>query len=252
MKSLHHFFLILVALCAGCRQQGSEQLGYEVVSERPHDSQSYTQGFEFHRGKLLESSGGYGNSNIREVDPATGKILRKRPMATDVFVEGLTVFNGELWCLTWREGIANVLDPDTFRFLRSYEYKGEGWGITHDGKHLIMSNGTATLKFMDSKNFSVVRELEVRDGHRPVEMLNELEFADGVIWANVYGADKIARIDPADGRVTGWLELSGLRSRLAGKDGTPEVLNGIARDPASGRLFVTGKNWPSMFEIEVK
>lgn len=241
-------FLSLVS----CGKKEAENLTYRVVSERPHDTASYTQGLEFRNGMLLESSGQYGSSSIRITDPTTGAVIHKRPVAANVFAEGITVLNNELWVLSWKEGIATVLDAEKLSFLRSHHYAGEGWGLTNNGRELIMSDGSNALKFLDPKTFAVRRTVEVRDGGAPVNMLNELEYADGAVWANLWQSGKIARIDPADGRVTGWLDLAGLRGHLAGKGGRPEVMNGIARDPATGHFFVTGKNWPLMFELEVK
>lgn len=240
---------LLVLALAAC-ERAPEKLSYQIVSTRPHDVECYTQGLEFHDGRLFESSGGYGKSNLREVDPATGKVLRKRPIAPTLFAEGITILNNELWVLTWKENIAHVLDPETFRFLRSHSYQGEGWGLTNDGKHLIMSDGTSTIKFIDPKDFSIVRTIDVTRAGNPVEQLNELEMVNGEIFANIYTSGEIVRISPETGRVTGSLDLSSLRAKLP-KPHNADVLNGIALDPASGNLLVTGKLWPSMFEIRL-
>jgi glutamine cyclotransferase len=242
--------LSLVAVLGSC-ERAPETLGYKVVSSRPHDAACFTQGLEFHDGRLFESSGGYGNSNLREVDPATGKVLRRRPMAASQFAEGITVLNNELWVLTWKENTAHVLEPDTFKFIRSHRYEGEGWGLTNDGRMLIMSDGTSTLKFIDPKDFSVKRSVEVTRKGRPVDQINELEMVDGMIFANLYTSGEVIRIDPKDGRVTGTLDLSALRRQLP-RPNQADVLNGIARDPATGNLLVTGKLWPLMFEIQVE
>lgn len=248
MKTLL-FASIAILLCS-CQKQDPVTLEYKVVSTRPHDADCYTQGLELSGKKLFESGGNYGRSTVREADPATGKVIRKRPMAKNVFAEGITILNNELWVLTWKEKTAYVLEPDTFKFVRTHNYEGEGWGLTNDGKMLIMSDGSSTLKFIDPKDFSVKKTLEVKDGNSPVTKLNELEFVKGEIFANIYMTGKIARISAEDGRVTGWLDLSGLRNQLP----TPnkaEVLNGIAYDASSGNFLVTGKLWPRMFEIEV-
>ena len=242
---------VALAVLLGACERPPEVLGYKVVSSRPHDAECYTQGLEFHKGRLLESSGGYGNSNLREVDPATGKVLRRRPMAASQFAEGITVLNNELWVLTWKENTAHVLEPDTFKFIRSHRYDGEGWGLTNDGKLLIMSDGTSTLKFVDPKDFSIKRSVEVKRSGRPVEKINELEMVDGMIYANIYLSGEVIRIDPSDGRVTGTLDLSALRRQLP-RPNQADVLNGIARDPSTGNLLVTGKLWPLMFEIQVR
>lgn len=226
------------------------ELTYQIVSTRPHDPECYTQGLEFSGGRLYESGGNYGRSTLREVDPATGAVLRKRPMAANVFAEGITILNGELFNLTWKENTAYVIEPGTFRFLRSHTYQGEGWGLTNDGKQLIMSDGSSKLKFIDPKNFSVSKTIEVTDGGRPIEQLNELEYAKGEILANIYTTERIARISPENGKVTGWLDLSALRKQLP-RPNKAEVLNGIAHDPATGNFLVTGKFWPTMFEIRI-
>jgi glutaminyl-peptide cyclotransferase len=244
---------LMVSVCAvlaGCRSGAAENLAYRIVSERPHDPEAYTQGLQLVEGRLFESTGLYGKSTVREVDPATGEVLRKRPLSPRVFGEGLTLHNDELWVLTWKEQVAYVLEPDTFKFIRSHPYGGEGWGLTSDGKRLVMSDGSSTLKFIDATTFAVHGEIQVTDQGRPVDKLNELEWVDGVIFANIYTSDRIARISPETGGVTGWLDLSALRKRLPVPH-RAEELNGIAFDAATGRLLVTGKNWPRLFEIEL-
>jgi len=237
---------VMLAACTG----KPAKLTYKIISTRPHDPESYTQGLEHDGKNLIESSGGYGLSTLRVVEPATGKILHKRPMAKNVFVEGITRMNNEIWILTWKENTAYVFEPETFKFIRSYTYQGEGWGITHDGKHLIMSDGTSTLKFIDPKDFSVKKSIEVKRGGTPVTNLNELEMVHGEIFANIYQTDEIVRISPESGKVTGSLDLSALRKKLYGPN-RAEALNGIALDPATGHLLVTGKLWPTLFEIEL-
>ncbi|MBC8128548.1 MAG: glutaminyl-peptide cyclotransferase [Gloeobacteraceae cyanobacterium ES-bin-144] len=239
-------FLILTS----CQKSSPDQLGYQIVSTRPHDATAYTQGLQLKDGRLFESTGQYGESTLREIEPATGKVLRKRPLAKTAFGEGLTILGNEMFVLTWKETTAYVFEPDTFKFIRTHEYKGEGWGLTHDGKQLIMSDGTSTLKFINPKDFSILKTLEVKDGNTPLTNLNELEWIDGQIFANIYQTDKIARISPEDGQVTGWLDLAGLKKQLT-KPNRADVLNGIALDPATGHLLVTGKYWPQMFEIKV-
>jgi glutaminyl-peptide cyclotransferase len=239
---------LLAVILAACGKP--VELGYKIVSTRPHDPECYTQGLEFSGKRLFESGGGYGLSTVREVNPANGEVIRKRPMARNVFAEGITLLNNELWILTWKENTAYVFEPDTFKFLRNHTYQGEGWGLTHDGGQLIMSDGTSKLKFIDPKDFSIKKTLTVMDGKRPVEQLNELEYVNGEIFANIYTTDRIARISAADGRVTGWLDLSALRKQLP-RPNRAEVLNGIAHDPATGNLLIAGKLWPKMFEIRI-
>jgi len=229
----------------------AEKLTYEVISSTPHDSGAYTQGLQINDGRLWESTGQYGSSTVRELNPATGEVLRKRSLPAEVFGEGLTIHGKEMWVLTWKEKTAYVLDPESFRTIRTHTYQGEGWGLTSDGKNLIMSDGSATLTFRDPKDFAVVRTVEIKDGGRPLKLLNELEYIKGQIFANIYTTDRIARIDPESGEVTGWLDFSALRSQLP----TPnraEVLNGIAYDDATGNLRITGKYWPLMFQVRAK
>jgi glutamine cyclotransferase len=243
----------LAIVCCGftsCQKSQPDKLGYQIVSTRPHDPTAFTQGLQLIGGRMFESTGQYGESTVREIEPATGKILRKRPLAKTVFGEGLTVIGNELWVLTWKENTVHVLETDTFKPIRTHTYQGEGWGLTSDGKQLIMSDGSDTLKFLNPKDFSVTRTLEVKDGRSPLSNLNELEWIDGQIFANVYLTQKIARISPETGQVTGWLDLAGLRNQLT-KPNRADVLNGIAHDTATGHLLVTGKYWPQMFEIQV-
>lgn len=242
--------IISAVFLTACRESAPETLGFKIVSTRPHDAECYTQGLEFHDGRLFESGGQYGKSTLREVDPETGAVLRKRPMAATVFSEGITILNNELWNLTWKEKTAYVIEPGTFKFIRTHNYQGEGWGLTNDGRQLIMSDGSDKLKFINPKDFTVGKTLEVTDRGRPVNQLNELEYAGGQIFANIYTTGMIARISPEDGRVTGWLDLSALRRQLS-PPGKAEVLNGIAHDPKTGNFLVTGKYWPAMFEIKI-
>ena len=250
---MKRFLFPLAGAClafASCQKAAPEQLGYQVISTRPHAPDAYTQGLQLVGGRLFESTGQYGESTLREIDPATGKVLRRRPLAKNVFGEGLTILNDQMWVLTWKENTAYVFEPDTFKPIRTHTYQGEGWGLTNDGKRLIMSDGSSTLKFIDPKDFSVTGTLEVTDGNQPLSNLNELEWIDGQIFANVYLTDRIARISPETGDVTGWLDLAGLRKQLPGPH-RAEAFNGIAYDPATGNLLVTGKYWPRMFEIKV-
>ena len=241
--------LLAAAVLTACSKPAS--LTHEVKGVKNHDPECYTQGLEFWNGRLFESGGGYGVSTVREVDPASGAVLRKRPMAKHVFAEGITILGNELFVLTWKEKTAYVLEPDTFKFLRLHNYEGEGWGLTHNGTHLIMSNGSSRLTFRNPKDFSVVKTLTVSDGGREIDMLNELEFVDGSVFANIYQSDRVARISADTGKVTGWLDLSALRRQLP-QQSRVDVLNGIARDPKTGRFLVTGKLWPKSFEIEIR
>jgi glutaminyl-peptide cyclotransferase len=248
-----HLAILLAAASitlSSCQKSPPDKLTYQVISTRPHDVSAYTQGLQLIDGRMFESTGLHGQSTVREIAPANGEILRKRPLAATVFGEGLAVIGTEMWVLTWKENTVYVLERDTFKPIRTHTYPGEGWGLTTDGKQLVMSDGTSTLKFINPQDFSVIKTLEVMDGSLPVEALNELEWVDGQIFANIYKSDKIARISPTDGQVTGWLDLSGLKNQLT-PAGRAEVLNGIAWDKASGHLLVTGKWWPQMFEIKL-
>ena len=249
LKSVATLFVTLAVL-ASCQKSATDTLTYQIISTRPHDDSAYTQGLQLVDGRLFESAGLYGESALREIDPATGKVLRKRPLAKTVFGEGLTILNKEMFVLTWKEKTAYVFEPDTFKPIRSHTYQGEGWGLTHDGTHLIMSDGSSDLRFINPKDFSVVKTLPVKDGNSSVKNLNELEMIDGQIFANIYQSDQIARIDPESGRVTAWLDLKGLKNQLS-KPNHADVLNGIALDKVTGNLLVTGKHWPQMFEIKI-
>jgi glutamine cyclotransferase len=183
------------------------------------------------------------------VDLATGRPEKQRALSPRYFGEGIAILDGLLYQLTWQNGVAVVYDLDTFEVERTLQYEGEGWGLTHDGRQLIMSDGSATIRYRDPATFAVAREIEVRADGVPVSRLNELEYVEGEIWANIWYDDRIVRIAPADGKVLGFIDLSSLYSRAA--RGSEAVLNGIAYDAAAKRLFVTGKNWPQLYEIEV-
>ena len=223
---------------------------YRVVARFPHDALAFTQGLLIAGDRLLESTGGYGASSVRIVHLESGRVLRRQRLPENRFGEGLALAGNRLFQLTWKAGIAIVRDPDTLDEVGEYRYSGEGWGLAALGDGLVMSNGSAELRFLDSENFQEYRRIEVRDGGRPITGLNELEAVQGDIYANVWPTDRIAVIDPASGRVRGWLDLGGLLP-LVMRGPRTDVLNGIAYDGDSRRLFVTGKNWPRLFEIEV-
>ncbi|HMP88788.1 MAG TPA: glutaminyl-peptide cyclotransferase [Kiritimatiellia bacterium] len=250
---LYYFAAVLLVIFTGCGvlSTESEQIPVQIVAIRPHDLDAYTQGLQLVDGRLFESTGLYGESSVREVDPLTGRVLRKTMLDSRFFGEGLTMHAGELWVLTWMENTALVMNPDTFDIVRSYSYDGEGWGLTSDGKHLIMSDGTSTLKFIEPTDFSVVKKLRVTESGVPLMNLNELEFINGSIFANVYLTDRIVRINPRSGRVTGYMQLNELRRHLA-QPNRAEVLNGIAYDEQTGHLLVTGKYWPMLFVLQWK
>ena len=221
--------------------------GFQVVRSYPHDRAAFTQGLLVRNGFFYEGTGMIGQSGIRKVKIETGEVLQAKPLAEQYFGEGIVEWKGSIIQLTWQHGIGFVYDAETFAQTRTFTYKGEGWGLTHDGARLIMSDGTAQLRFLDPATLKETGRLTVRDALGPVTKLNELEFVKGEIFANVWGTDRIARISPSDGRVTGWIDLAGLLPRA--DRANADVLNGIAYDAASDRLFVTGKWWPRVFEI---
>jgi glutaminyl-peptide cyclotransferase len=224
--------------------------GYEVVNVYPHDRGAFTQGLLYRDGVLYESTGLNGRSSLRKVQLETGKVLQQTSVDARYFAEGLTDWGTRLVQLTWNTNIGFVYDLATFKPTRTFSYAGEGWGLARDDRRLIMSDGSATLRFLDPQTFAVTGQIPVVDGDRPVRDLNELEFIDGQVYANVWMTDRIAIIAPATGRVTGWINLAGLLAR--GSVSGDAVLNGIAYDASRKRLFVTGKLWPSLFEIRVR
>ena len=221
---------------------------YKIVKRYPHDSKAYCQGLCVDRGKLYEGTGQYGFSEVRLVNLETGRPEKRVPLDRRYFGEGITVWGNYIIQLTWKAGLAIVYDKATFKPVGSFPYQGEGWGITHDGRNLIVSDGTSRLRFFDPKTFKVARQLTVRLNGRPRDQLNELEYINGEIWANVWHEDYIVRIDPKTGNVNSVVDLRGLLRRLPHQEA---VLNGIAYDKENDRLFVTGKHWPSLFEIEL-
>ncbi|HEY0013855.1 MAG TPA: glutaminyl-peptide cyclotransferase [Allosphingosinicella sp.] len=222
-----------------------------VVRTYPHDPQAFTQGLIWLGGKLYESTGLVGQSTIREVDLETGRVLRSTDIPAGLFGEGITNWGDEILSITWQDNAGFRWDRRTFRQTGSWNYAHEGWGLTQDGRHVIMSDGSAVLRFLDPATMREVRRVSVSDAGLPVEKLNELEFVNGEIFANVWMTPRIARIDPASGRVTGWLDLTPIVEQTARGDGD-NVLNGIAYDRAGDRLFVTGKNWAQLYEIDIE
>jgi glutamine cyclotransferase len=221
---------------------------FKVVNVYPHDRAAYTQGLIYRDGFLFESTGLNGLSTLRKVKLETGEVLQQHRLDPKHFGEGLAVWKGQLVQLTWQSKVAFVYDLLTFAPRRTFSYSGEGWGLTHDGKQFVLSDGTDQLRFLDSETFREVRRVSAKDGRAPVRDLNELEFVRGEIYANVWHADRIAKISPQTGQVTGWIDLRGLMSTGYRLD-SEAVLNGIAYDAAANRLFVTGKLWPRLFEI---
>ena len=223
--------------------------GYSVVRSYPHDPTAFTQGLQYLDGFLYEGTGQNGQSSIRRVRLETGEVLQHRPLPEQHFGEGIVVFNDELIQLTWQSELAFVYDRATFAPKRTFRYDGEGWGLTSDGRNLLMSDGSDRLRVLEPATFRERGRIAVTAGGVPVPNLNELEYVKGEIFANVWQTEYVARIDPANGKVTGWIDLRGL---LPPRDrATVDVLNGIAYDAAGDRLFVTGKWWPRLFEIRI-
>jgi len=224
--------------------------GYEVVRELPHDTKAYTQGLLLSDGDWIESTGGYGASSIRRVEKETGKVLMKKGLAKDFFGEGLAELDGKFYQLSWQNQQGFIYEAKNLNKLKGFTYRGEGWGLTTDGESLIMSDGSDRLRFLDPKTFRVKREVFVKFAGRPLKMLNELEFIEGEIFANVWHTEQIVRINPVDGSVIGVIDLTGIYPE-AGSPNREFVLNGIAYDTAAEKLFVTGKCWPKIYEIRL-
>ncbi len=222
----------------------------DVKNAYPHDTGAFTQGLFFHQRCFYESTGLNGKSALARKEVMTGKSLQEVKISHKYFGEGIALLKGNIYQLTWQNETVLIYDVRSFQQIREIKYRGEGWGLTSDGKHLLMSDGSSTITFRDPDSFKVVREIRVRDGDTPVGHLNELEFVKGEIWANIFTEDMIVRISPKNGKVTGWINLSALRSYLP-RNESVDVLNGIAYDVSTDRIFVTGKYWPKVFEIRL-
>jgi glutaminyl-peptide cyclotransferase len=225
--------------------------GYDIVNQFPHDPEAFTQGLVYENGWLYESTGLYGRSSLRRVDLETGRVEQLYQLPDEYFGEGITIWQDRIIQLTWREGTGFIYDKETFELRDSFSYDTEGWGLTHDGQWLIMSDGSATLYFRDPETLAEIGRVTVIDQWgQPVRRLNELAYIEGEVYANVWQTDRIARIDPETGYVTGWIDLTGLLRGIP-LTGPVDVLNGVTYDAENGRLFVTGKWWPVLFEIEL-
>lgn len=284
------FILIfLLAFCAACSSSPNTSSGnnaktntnakpqsgpvpvytYEVVNTYPHDPKAFTEGLFFHDGFLYESTGQEKLSSLRKVELATGKVVQKFDLPKEDFGEGIAMVNDQIYQLTWRQGLCRVFDANNFRLLRELNYQGDGWGMTTDGQNLYMTNSTHVIRVMDPQNFKQVRTISVfREDGRPLMQVNELEWIKGEIWSNVWHSEDpeilgkpnyIARIDPASGKLLGWIDLANIspddqpkNPSDTGDDKAENTLNGIAYDAAGDRIFVTGKNWKKLYEIRVK
>lgn len=225
--------------------------GYQVVNIWPHDPRAFTQGLVFLDGKLIESTGQEGFSSLRSVELQTGKVLKKVDIPEPFFAEGAALLNNKIYQLTWQHQRGFIYDAQTLEKTGDFSYNGEGWGLATDGRSLLLSDGSNRIRFLDPDSFRVTKTIAVADGKTPINELNELEYVNGEIYANIWHDDRIAVIDPENGRVKAWIDLTGLLQ--PGDVTDPEaVLNGIAFDQASNRLFVTGKLWPRLFEIKIK
>jgi glutamine cyclotransferase len=224
------------------------QYTYQIVNVYPHDENAFTQGLIFEGDFLYESTGLYGQSTLRRVELETGNITQLYGLPDGFFGEGITVFGDKIIQLTWRSNRGFVYDRNSFDLLQEFEYPTKGWGITHNGSALIMSDGTAILHFLDTETFQKIGQVEVYD-EEPVTLLNELEYIQGRVYANIWKEEKIAIINPETGQVTGWIDLEGIRELV--NQVTSDVLNGIAYDTNEDRLFVTGKLWSKLFEIKL-
>jgi glutaminyl-peptide cyclotransferase len=252
MLVMRLFVISIAAALMFASQPPPERLpvyGYRVVRSYPHDPTAFTQGLEYVDGVLYEGTGLNGSSSIRKVKLETGEVVQRRDVARAYFGEGITVWKTDLIQLTWQSNVAFVYDRQTFAPLRSFKYKGEGWGLTHDGTNLIMSDGSDELRVLDPATFAERRRIKVTAVGLPLRNLNELEFMKGEILANVWTTDSVARVSPDTGRVAGYIDLRGLLTPAEQR--SVDVLNGIAYDEKNDRLFVTGKLWPKLFEIKI-
>ena len=245
---------VLVAFLASCAAAAAQEplfYGYRVIEAYPHADDAFTQGLFFDGGELYESTGHYGMSTLRKVDLKTGEVLQETDLPQSHFGEGAAMANGDIFVLSWREGTAFRFDADKFTLEKSYAYPGEGWGLSFNGDELVMSDGSAQIRFIDPLTFAETRRLNVTLRGQPLSSLNELEWINGEIFANVWQTDAIVRIDPSSGVVTGVIDLRGLLPDEDFEQGKTDVLNGIAYNGEKNVLYVTGKYWPKLFKIEL-
>jgi len=236
--------------------------GYEVVKAYPHDPKAFTEGLFFHSGFLYESTGEKGASSLRKVELETGKVVQKWDMPREDFGEGIAMIGDKIYQLTWQQNLGRVFDANSFKLLKEFTYQGDGWGMTTDGTNLYLTQSTHVIKVMDPETFKTVRTIPVmREDGKPLMQINELEWIKGEIWANVWHSEDkdilgkpnyIARIDPASGKLLGWINLAGISPDDQGRDQPENTLNGIAYDAEKDRIFVTGKDWKKLYEIKLK
>ncbi|NLL43347.1 MAG: glutaminyl-peptide cyclotransferase [Firmicutes bacterium] len=239
-------------LVSGTAWAGEKLHAFEVVERYPHDPDAFTQGLVFHGGFLYEGTGLYGHSSLRRVNLADGEVLARTELAQQFFGEGIAILGERIYQLTWREERGFVYDLATLELIEQFSYAGEGWGLTADGEYLIMSNGTDQITYLDPDSFRPVRQITVSSQEGPIWHLNELEYIDGEILANIWFDHRICRIDPGTGKVLGWIDLSSLYETEKQADPDADVVNGIAYDHDNQRLFVTGKLWSHIYEIRLE
>jgi glutaminyl-peptide cyclotransferase len=257
MKGIFSRLVILFLLTACCpflieqvSPKTTPEYAFAVVRVFPHDTTAYTQGLTYRDGFLYEGTGRNGQSSLRKVRLETGTVIQHVDLGPEFFGEGITIIKDKVFQLTWKSGTGFVYDLNSFHLLQKFAYSGEGWGLATDGRDLFLSDGTSEIRILNPETFQEKRRLRVHDGATPVDQLNELEFVEGQIFANIWHSNRVARISPQTGDVVGWIDLTGLLSPIYRLE--PEaVLNGIAYDPNRKRLFVTGKLWPNIFEIRL-
>jgi glutamine cyclotransferase len=250
--------LTIAALAPLCNSQSGAHMipaappeySFKIIHVFPHDPNAFTQGLTYRNGFLYEGTGLQGRSSLRKVRLETGEVLQRTDLPQEFFGEGITILNNQVIQITWQSQAGFVYDLKDFHPLRRFSYTGEGWGLATNGREIFMSDGTAEIRVLDGATLEEKRRLQVHDGNTAITRLNELEYVEGEIFANVWETDRIARISPQSGKVIGWIDLTGILSP-AFRRGADAVLNGIAYDPAGKRLFVTGKLWPSIFEIQL-
>jgi glutamine cyclotransferase len=229
----------------------AKKVEWEIVNSYPHDPEAFLQGLVWYDNGFYEGTGLYGQSSLRRVEFPSGKVLKKIDIAKEFFGEGIAVVNNHIIQLTWQSHKGFVYDRETFTKISEFTYPTEGWGLTYDGKNLILSDGSSSLFFLDPETFQTVRKLDVTMNGTPLPRLNELEYIDGEIWSNVWQTDRIVRINPTSGQVTSFLDMTGILTRQ-NRTGNEDVLNGIAYDAQQKRIFISGKQWPKIFEIKLK
>jgi glutaminyl-peptide cyclotransferase len=243
--------IALFSVCHAAEPVEPKRYGYKIVNVFPHDETAFTQGLTFHEGFLFETTGQYGESRLRKAALDTGETIKNAPLPASVFGEGSTLWGENIIVLTWRNKTGIVFDRETFTPQKTFAYEGEGWGLTHDGTRLIMSDGTPDLRFLNPETLKETGRLTVTLRGAPLNNLNELEWVEGEIFANVWQSNAIVRIDPESGAVTGVIDMRGILEEAGAISARADVLNGVAYDPATKRLFVTGKYWPKLFEVEI-